>query len=309
MAGAAPSILVLGAGELGTAVLEALVAHPERQGGTISVLLRQESINTSDAAKKEQHDRLRKLGIQFVAGDVIKNTAEELAAIFKPYHTVIGCTGFGMAPGTQRKITEAALAAGIPRWFPWQFGLDFEVVGAGSAHDLFDEQLDVRRRLRGQTATDWTIVSTGLFMSFLFLPEFGPVDLPRRTLRCLGTWDTGVTLTTPRDIGTMVAELVYRPSPDASHAVVYIAGDTVTYGRVAELVQQRFPDVSFHKEAWDLDVLKKRLAEKPDDNMLKYQNVFAAGKGVAFDPATTINVQRGIPLEGLETYLKGLEIE
>lgn len=308
MAGAAPSILVLGAGELGTAVLEALAAHPQRQGGTIAVLLRQETIDTADASKKQHNDRLRKLGVRLVAGNVTEHSVAELAGVLGAYDTVISCTGFAMPAGTQRRLTEAALAAGVRRYFPWQWGVDYDAVGAGSAQDLFDEQLAVRRRLRAQAATDWTVVSTGLFMSFLFLPAFGPVDRPRRTLRCLGSWDTAVSVTTPRDIGAMAAELAYRPGSDTSRAVVYVAGDTVTYGRVAELVQRRFPDVLFHKEAWDLDLLQKRLAEKPDDKMVKYQNVFAAGKGVAFERAATVNVQRGIPLEGVEDYLHGLEM-
>lgn len=309
MAEVTQSILVLGAGELGTAVLKALVAHPQRQGATIFVLLRQETIDTTNPEKRKEVDSLRELGIRLVAGDITTNTIQELAAIFRQFDTVVGCSGYSMPPGTQLKLTEAALTSGVPRYLPWQWGLDFEAVGAGSAHDLFDEQLAVRKRLGEQTATDWLVVSTGLFTSFLFIPEFGPVDLPNRTLRCLGSWDTSVSLTTPHDIGIMAAELVFQPDQgDKKRNVVYIAGDTVTYDRVATLVQQRFPGESFRKEAWDLDLLKRRLTEKPGDKLLKYQNVFAAGRGVAFDLAKTANVQRGIPLEGLESYLKGVQL-
>ncbi|MGF6660693.1 hypothetical protein QF000_002338 [Paraburkholderia atlantica] len=69
-------------------------------------------------------------------------------------------------PGVQLKITQAALDAKVKRYFPWRFGVDYDIIGRGSAQVLFDEQLDVRDLLRAQTGTEWVIVSTGMFTSF-----------------------------------------------------------------------------------------------------------------------------------------------
>ncbi|OTA94522.1 hypothetical protein M434DRAFT_394675 [Hypoxylon sp. CO27-5] len=297
-----PSILLIGAGELGTAVLEALSKHPKRNGGKIAILLRQSTISTQDPEKKKQNEYLQSLGASFEAGDLANDSAAQLAQVFKRYHTVISCSGFGLPSGTQLKLTKAILEAGTPRYFPWQWGIDYDAVGVGSAQDLFDEQLQVRALLRAQQKTDWIIVSTGLFMSFLFLPEFGVVDLKGRKLRALGSWDAKLSLTTPRDIGRMAAEVAYDPR-DASHQVVYIAGDTVTYSQVAELVQERFGG-EWTKELWDANFLKRKLEERPDDGMLKYTNVWAVGRGVAWDMEKTLNRQRGIELQGLKSYLK-----
>ena len=63
----------------------------------------------------------------------------------------------------------------------------------------------MRELLRAQTATEWVIISTGMFMSYLFDPEFGVVDLERSEVHALGTHDTAVTLTTPDDIGALTA--------------------------------------------------------------------------------------------------------
>ncbi|OTB11919.1 hypothetical protein K445DRAFT_321633 [Daldinia sp. EC12] len=304
---AAPSILLVGAGELGTAVLEALVAHPKRNNGTISILLRQSSISSQDPAKQTQNERLKSLGAtSFVAGDLANDSVEKLAETFGKFHTVIACSGFGLPPGTQVKLTQAVLKAKVRRYIPWQWGIDYDAVGGGSAQDLFDEQLQVRSLLRSQenTDTDWVIVSTGLFMSFLFLPEFGVVDLKGRKLRALGSWEARLSLTTARDIGRVAAEVVYDPR-EVRRQVVYIAGDTVTYARVAELVEERFGG-GWTRELWDVDFLKGKLRERPDDGMLKYTNVWAVGRGVAWDMESTLNAQRGIELQGLESYLKDM---
>ncbi|KAI1878046.1 uncharacterized protein JN550_000228 [Neoarthrinium moseri] len=305
MASPSPSTLVLGAGELGLATLKALAAHPKRQGGSITVLLRPSSTKTDDADKQKQNAYLASLGVAFEAGDIQDNSISELAAIFKRYHTIVSCTGMYQPRGTQLKISQAVLEAGVPRYFPWQYGIDYDTIGAGSSQDLFDEQLEVRALLWAQTAVNWIIVSTGLFMSFLFVPAFGPVDLQGRVLRGLGGWDTPVSVTSPADIGKMVAEIVYDPR-DIGRQVVFVAGDTVTYGRVAELVEQRFGG-EWRKEVWRPEFLQRRLAEEPDNTMFKYQNVFAAGKGVAWVMAKTVNGQRGIELENLQAFLRNME--
>lgn len=136
---------------------------------------------------------------------------------------MVSCIGFAAGPGTQRKITEAALAARVSRYFPWQFGVDYDAIGHGSPQDLFDEQLDVRDMLRAQDDTEWVIVSTGMFTSFLFEPDFGVVDLAANTVNALGSWDTEVTVTTPEDIGVLTAEII-QTRPRIANQVVYVAG-------------------------------------------------------------------------------------
>ncbi|RYP08429.1 hypothetical protein DL765_008784 [Monosporascus sp. GIB2] len=301
-------ILIVGAGELGTSVLEAIAAHPKRDAARspVSVLLRKSTIESADPAKRASNERLRALGAaELVPGDVVGESEEELADTFRRFHTVVVCTGMGLPAGTQLRIARAALAAGVPRLLPWQWGVDYDAVGPGSAQDLFDEQLAVRQLLRGQEATDWAVVSVGLFMSFLFEPAFGAVDLARRTARGLGGWDTPVTATAVRDIGRVAAEVVCDPR-DAHRRVVYAGGDTLTYGRVAELVEKRFGG-PWKREEWPLDLLKKKAQENPDDAMVKYQIVFGAGKGVAWDLAGTINRQRGMQMQTVEDYLAEMQ--
>jgi hypothetical protein len=299
------SILVLGAGELGVAILESLANDINRQDTAITVMLRSSSLSSQDITKKKQHAYLKFLGIELQAGDVEKDSIQDLVSIFKQYNTIISCTGMELPPGSQIKVAKAILEAGVPRYFPWQWGVDYDSIGANSAQDLFDEQLEVRKMLRAQTKTNWIIVSTGLFMSFLFMPAFGPVDLSNSVVRGLGSWDTKVTVTTPKDIGTMTAEIVYKPE-GISHQVVFIGGDTVSYGEVADIVENRYKR-PFAREEWSLEYLQYKLAENPDDVMIKYQNVFGEGRGVAWGLDHTLNVARGIKMVGIEDYITGLE--
>ncbi|KAI0549422.1 NAD(P)-binding protein [Xylaria curta] len=299
-------ILVVGAGELGTAMLEGLVGHPALAStSSITVMLRSSTIISADANKRRANDYLRSLGASLAVGDIVHDSEEHLANIFADYNTVIVCSGFGFPSGTQLRLTKAALRARVKRFFPWQWGIDYDVVGPGSAQDLFDEQLEVRKLLRAQSEVDWVIVSTGLFVSFIFVPEFGPADLEARTLRALGSWDTRLSVTTPRDIGRVVAEIVYNPR-DIHRQVVFVAGDTVSYDDIAYLVERRFGG-QWKRELWDMQTLQQRLEADPDDNWVKYQNVFGAGQGVAWDMAGTVNAQRGMKMQTVEDYLRDMK--
>lgn len=297
------SVLVLGAGELGLGMLEALARHPRRQNTRVSVLLRQATLDSAAPEKKKLTQRIRALGVDFEAADVVGASVSDLAAIFSKFDTILSCNGMGLPAGTQVKLLEAVLEAKVKRYFPWQFGMDYDVIGEGSSQDLFDEQLEVRRGLRAQSELDWVIVSTGLFMSFLFLPEFGVVDLQARTVRALGSWDNRITLTTPGDIGRVTADVVLDPQGIKSQ-VAYTAGDTISYGGLADLLDQHF-QTKFRRELWDAAELRRQMDEDPN-TMVKYRDTFAQGRGVAWDKDSTVNFQRGIGMTDVKTYLEGL---
>ena len=287
------SILVLGAGELGMPVLRSLSRRAAAvEGASVAVLLRASVSTALDSAKQANLDELRALDIKVVPGDLAGASIAELADLFRGFDTVVSCVGFALGAGTQLKLTRAVLAAGVRRYLPWQFGVDYDVIGRGSAQDLFDEQLDVRDLLRAQHETEWIIVSTGMFTSFLFEPSFAVVDLNRPAVRALGSWETEVTVTTPEDIGTLTAEVLFA-DPRITNEIVFVAGDTITYARVADIVR----DVvgrEVERSVWTVPQLEAELASDPHDALKKYRAVFAGGRGVAWDMSATFNAERGM---------------
>ncbi|WP_145247784.1 aromatic alcohol reductase [Pseudomonas oryzihabitans] len=303
---ATQSILVLGAGELGLPVLRNLARlAKEKPGSKVSVLLRQSTLDSQDAGKKRELGELRALGITLVAGDLVKDSIAELAAVFARFDTVIGCAGMVAGRETPMKLARAALASGVKRYFPWQFGVDYDVIGRGSPQDLFDAQLEVRELLRAQSQTEWVIISTGMFTSFLFEPAFEVVDLVTNTVRALGSLDTQVTLTTPEDIGRLTAEIVFF-EPRFRNEIVYLAGDTLAYGELAGLLE-RVLQRPFSTRVWPVPQLLDELEKEPDEQLKhiwKYRAVFAQGRGVAWPMETTFNARHGIAVTSAEQWAR-----
>lgn len=294
-------IIVLGAGELGLAVLRHLAQHVDTARGKVTVLVSPQSLEQPNGAQRDAAIELRALGVHMIGFDLASGTETALSALLQPFDTVINCTGFVAGPGTQMKLTRAVLAAGVRRYFPWQFGVDYDVVGKGSGQPVFDEQYDVRQLLRAQTQTEWVIVSTGMFTSFLFQPAFGLVDIDAGVVRGLGSWTTRVTVTTPEDIGQLTTAILLE-EPRIVNQVVFVAGDTVSYGELADIVETA-TGRQFERELLTPSRLEAACADRPDDAMARYRLAFGRGDGMWWDKATTYNLQRAIPTTDVRTWL------
>lgn len=295
------NILVLGAGELGMAVLRHLAPRRTHVPARLVVLVSPASLSQPTAAQRQTVSELAALNVQTVGFDLAGCTEAELSKRLRPFHTVINCTGFVAGPGTQLKLTRAALAAGVRRYFPWQFGVDYDVVGKGSGQPVFDEQYDVRQLLREQAHTEWVIVSTGMFTSFLFEPAVGLVDLDAGIVRGLGSWETQVTVTTPNDIG-MLTTAVLLEEPRIVNQVVRVASDTVSYGQLADILDAT-TGRQFLRELLTPDMLAAACAANPDDTMARYRLAFGRGDGMWWDKADTYNAQHGIPTTDIRSWL------
>ncbi|MGK2285608.1 aromatic alcohol reductase [Pedomonas sp. V897] len=294
-------MLVLGAGQLGMAVLRALAPRVRAAGQPLAALVSPQMVQSPTAQDKANLEELRALGVEVIGFDLGADE-DALAALFSRYRTVLNCTGFVAGPGTQLRITRAVMKAGVKRYFPWQFGVDYDIVGRGSGQPVFDEQYEVRQLLRAQAAVEWVIVSTGMFTSFLFEPSFDVVNLDRGTIHGLGSWETKVTVTTPEDVGKLTTEILMT-EPRIANEVVFVAGDTISYGQLAAVVE-RVTGRTFQKEEWTLDKLRADLAVAPEDVMTRYRAAFALGDGMWWDKADTFNARKGLKVIDVEGYLR-----
>ena len=301
---AGEKVLVLGAGQLGAAVLEALIPAVTQRQGSVWVMVSPASFDSEGQLLSATHQRLAAPGANFIAVDVAASTVELLKTHFAAFDTIINCMGFVAGPGTQIKITRAVLEAGVKRYFPWQFGVNYDVVGKGSGQPVWDEQYDVRTLLREQRATEWVIVSTGMFTSFLFEPAFDVVNLSQRTVHALGGWENQVTVTSPVDIGRLTTE-IYLHQPRIINEVVFVAGETTSYGKLAETVE-RVTKQTFAKSVLTLPALQAELRAHPDDPMLRYRAAFARGDGMWWPMRDTWNAQNNLPTEDIASWLKSV---
>lgn len=318
------SILVLGAGELGTAVLQGLTSKG-RTDVEVTVLLRPETANLPRHAPKVAPIYALPGDVKILPCDLSASSRSELCEVMRPFDVVIGCTGYanneaGNTESLQLKIAHAVLETGsVKLYVPWQFGVDYDQFDRGVAGGLFDDQKDVRELLRsavekGDTRTNWLIVSTGIFMSYLFQPWWGVVqkdeDNDGWAINALGDWENAVTVTTAEDIGNLTAEIVFAAIRDDAEGKalrnrpVFVAGDTICYDELVLVVGAATGKPSRKGELLEVPALIRSMEEGPEDVLNKYRVAFARDKGVAWQPSLTFNAQRGIKVTNAEQWAK-----
>jgi hypothetical protein len=186
---------------------------------------------------------------------------------------------------------------------------------------LFGEQKKVRDLLRTEaegSGVRWTIVSTGIFMSFLFEPFWGIVEQSSQNkeeargeggrggrggvvVRCLRDWEHGVTVTDVHDIGRVLKRIL-AGEVEAENRVVYVAGDSVTYGKLADIVERVIGRI-VAREVWSVEHLQEELKRDPENGIKKYRLVFA-GDGVWWEKEKTVNHDLGMDMTDVKTYAK-----
>jgi hypothetical protein len=316
------SILIIGAGELGIAVLTAFNSKQD-PNLDISVLLRSSTASLPSNDAKVASIYALSPPVQVISCDLLGASQADLTNIFKSFDVIIGCTGYdsnaiGLGEGLQFKIAEAVFEAkSVKLYVPWQFGVDYDQFEHDTAGGLFSEQKCVRDFLREAVAkkevtTQWIIISTGIFMSYMFSDFWGVVkrnDDNDLIINALGSWDVATTITQAEDIGRLTAEIVltlrnHHWDDDAlKNRSVYIAGDTVTYNQIFDLVKAISQRPVIRGESASLINLQQKLEQDGGNILSKYQVAFGRGKGVAWDKGNTFNVLHRIPVTDVKSWL------
>ena len=82
------------------AMINAFVKKLKTNQGSLNVLLRKESILASDELKSRRLREFKSNDVEVVAGDLRKDSMENLSKIFSKFGTVINCSGFVGGKGT-----------------------------------------------------------------------------------------------------------------------------------------------------------------------------------------------------------------
>lgn len=312
------NILVLGAGELGTALTKGLLEHRSYESNktTITVSVRAHTLADLDQNTNSEKNKtlllFRDQGVKLIALDIIQDSEESLTKVFSSYDTVLHAQGHN-PDGSQLKVTRAVLAAKVKTYNPWQHGVNYDLIGREGGLGLFNEQISVRELLRSQSETNWYIISCGIFMSLLFEDWWGVIERNAegkiKGINALGGWDHLLTATTVEDIARTNAELLFVDGGSAHrNKSIFIASDTMRYDQFADLVEQ----VVGHpvtREVWSIEILKAKALAEPENKLRKYHLVFSEDVGLAWDKANTYSEAKSLSLDSIEKYMKRMNFE
>ncbi|KAG1366290.1 putative Isoflavone reductase [Cocos nucifera] len=206
MAGEKSKILIIGStGYIGKFITAASV----RCGHRTFALVRDTA--PSDPAKAKLLDDFKSSGVTLIQGDLYDHGS--LVKAIKQVDVVISTVGF-LQLADQTKIIAAIKEAGnIKRFFPSEFGIDFDRGHAVEpAKSIFATKAQIRRAIEAE-GIPYTIVCSNFFAGY-FLPSLGQVGaagLPTDKVVILGDGNAQVIIVDEDDIGTFTIRAVDDP--------------------------------------------------------------------------------------------------
>ena len=216
------TVVVAGAsGNLGGRIAKAL----RERGASVTALVRH-------GTARDRLERLRALGVTIASADLSR--APEVVAACAGASCVVSALN-GLRPvmvDAQTALVDAAVAAGVPRFIPSDYSLDFTRTPPGRNRNL-DLRRDFHRRLDG-TAIAATSILNGAFADMLT----GQMPLILFKLKRVLYWgdaDQRMDFTTMDDTAAFTARAALDPSPPR---FLRIAGDELSARELAAVVSE-----------------------------------------------------------------------
>lgn len=217
------SVIIAGAtGDLGARVVKSLV----ELGASVRCLVR-------PGSHSNQLNFLTSCGAEVVTVDF-----SDFNALTKACSggRVVISTVSGLRPvivDFQSRLLNAAVAAGVPRFIPSDFAVDYRPIPAGENRNL-NLREEFRQIIDAQTGIRATSILNGAFMDML--TGVAPFILyPVRRILCWGDPEQKLDWTSIDDAARFTA---YASLDDAAPRYLSIAGDVVSAGSLAALMSE-----------------------------------------------------------------------
>lgn len=214
-------VLVVGAtGMLGGKIARALLA----KGRAVSFRVMVRPGSTEDEKTKAKLGELTRLGATVISGDLADRAS--LVEATRGVEVVVSALQGGpeVIVEGQKALLDAAKANGVRRMLPSDFAVDLFEVEDGW-HPLLNMRKEADRAIAA-SGLEHVQVLNGVFMEYLFEPQFGVFEVARGTGAYWGNGATKLDMTTTGDTARYTAEAALdRSLPNGKFAIV---GDRMT---------------------------------------------------------------------------------
>ncbi|KAF2762422.1 NAD(P)-binding protein [Pseudovirgaria hyperparasitica] len=219
MASSIKKVAILGAGgNIGKHVLAALV----KQSFDVTVVSRPTSTSTFPS-----HIHVVKT----------EYTPSELEKAFVGQDAVVSLvSGDGFAD--QVKIVDAAIAAGVKRFIPSDFGSDTTNPKAVEAVPIFHHKRQVVQYLESkEDQISWTAIVTGFFIDFCLAYKLIPIDAGNKTAVISDGGDVPFSGTTSENVGLATARVLEKES-ETKNKYVFVSSLTTTLNELVAVYEK-----------------------------------------------------------------------
>ncbi|KAH7130078.1 hypothetical protein B0J11DRAFT_243724 [Dendryphion nanum] len=251
------NVIIIGAtGSVGAPILTALLAEPSFK---VTILSR-----TSSKAKLPENVPVIKVSDAF--------SVEELTEAFKGQDAVVGATSTGAVTtdGLALRIVDAAVAAGVKRLIPSEYGTNNLSPKARKYHPVYNAKGEALEYLQKKAAESngkltWTSISCGSWLDWALNPaqsgNFLKIDVKARTAVIYDSGDSRLAITTAHNTGLGVARALLNPAV-TENKQIFLADFIVSPNDIVSAVQKATGEkfaIEHRQSAQEIKELRQRL--------------------------------------------------
>lgn len=220
MASEIKNVLLIGAsGNLGPSILREFLNSPFN----VSVLSRQESTSTFPS------------GVNVIRADY--SNASSLTTALKGQDAVISIVG-GVALGDQQKFIDAAIAAGVKRFLPSEFGGNTPDPRVSAVVPIFAAKTSAVEYLKSkESEITWSSLVTGVFFDWGIQVGFLGFDLSSKTVTLIDNGTTPFSGTNLSQIGKALIAILSHPA-ETSNKYIYISSFNASQREILAVVEK-----------------------------------------------------------------------
>ncbi|KAK6540560.1 hypothetical protein TWF694_009351 [Orbilia ellipsospora] len=290
------NVVVVGAsGNLGPSILEALLVS---QKFNVSVLTRVGSHSSST----------------FPANVTIQTTdysASSLENAFQGQDAIVSVIA-GAALGEQKKLIDAAIASGVKRFIPSEFGSNTDNKEAQELVPVFSRKVEIKEYLQQKESDGltWTGVVVGPVFDRSLKLGFLGFDIPSRRATIYDTGDRPFTASTLHQVSSAVVGILSNPAPTANK-YVYVGSFTTTQNEVLGVLESVTGEkwaVEKTSSAEKVNIGKEQVVKRRDSTAIRplvTAAMYHERSGSDFESEIGLsNEELGLSKEKLEDVIK-----
>lgn len=272
-------VLVVGAtGNLGFEIAKQL---SRQEGAQVSALVRPGG--EQNPRKQEKLEALRQHNVQLVEGDLFdKASLKQACQGIEVIVSAVNGDADVVVEG-QTNLIKAAEAAGVRRFIPSDYSVDYRKLDWGDNYQL-NFRKAVFTTLQGSKRLSYTLILCGTFMETLFSP-FGMVfDFQKGRFKYWGDGETRFDVTSLHDVAAYTAAAALDAG--MANQALEIAGDTITMKQLKALYEAHTIEVLSERNLGSTSELlhwidsHRDSAQSPNDYLpQQYHYAMVSGKG------------------------------
>ncbi|KAI5457429.1 hypothetical protein BGZ63DRAFT_394712 [Mariannaea sp. PMI_226] len=244
-------LLVGGGGSIGSIMLKALLAEPSF---TVTVLQR-----TGSTSKLPEGVKVITIDDSYPLG--------ALTVAFKGQDAIVNCMTT-IAVTQQLRFIDAAVAAGVKRYIPSEYGLNNNKPEARAVSGVFSQKGQVQDYLRTKEAKgmEWTAIACGMWLRWSATHNFLGMNIKEKKMEI---WDDGegwISCTTEDNTALALVNSLTKKWEETKNRIVYLSDFAITGNMLLESIERQSGEkfTVTHVNTEELLAEKKPLAESGD---------------------------------------------